>query len=304
MIYNKQKNSETKKNENIMWFEENKQQIHKAEISENEKNHIKKIKNIENSHMRFKHLSDKNSIENIINQQDQIYNKYIIDNAKKDYEEEQYKIDILKNNEKEKLVEIYKQSEQKRKDNKKRNIIEKQKDIEMQKENIEIENKKYKQREEDLIARHNRIQQKMDKMAKSVIEEVNEKILVDENRLVKLQMEKDKKEMEIERDRKIKKYEQNKMINRDLLEQIDEKIKKKDHESLNDKKYRDELMERIKIENEQEQEKRQNYKNSLLIYKDYIKEQHKEKSNQIQYEMNENEENINRQYINKLEERN
>jgi len=70
-----------------------------------------------------------------------------------------------------------------------------------------------KQREEDFAKRLKKIQDKMNAMADTVVRNDNEKRIMEERRIMQLQMEKEMKDLQDERDRKQRLYLNNINVN-------------------------------------------------------------------------------------------
>jgi len=92
-------------------------------------------------------------------------------------------------------------------------VEQKRKDHEAMEQYIANEDRKMKQREKEFAERLQKIQDKMNAMADTVVKNENEKRLKEEKRLLILQMEKAERDAKDERDRKIRIFNQNLEIN-------------------------------------------------------------------------------------------
>lgn len=183
-------------------------------------------------------------------------------------------------------------------------MSQRQRDVELQDQYIAEENKKANLREEQFNLRLKKIQDKMDRMADTVVRNEREQILAEEKRLLKLQMEREERLQADAYIKKIQTLEHNKMVNKQLTVQMDEKLKVKEEQIKADKRYKHMLQNEHDIIELKEQNKKQEHQNSLMDNKNYILSQQEQRKMQINREMNENEERLNKTFINKLDKRN
>jgi hypothetical protein len=83
-----------------------------------------------------------------------------------------------------------------------------------------------------------------------------------------MQAEKEMREIEEERERKAKILEHNRMINVQLMDQMEQKAKKKQDLKDEDRKMQETLLNNNRIKQSEDDIKRSNYKNSLHKNKD------------------------------------
>lgn len=110
----------------------------------------------------------------------------------------------------------------------------------------------------------------MDRMAETVVKNEKEQILAEERRILKLQLEREEKQSADEFMKKLQSIETNKMINKQLVDQIDEKQKVKEEKMKADKRYKQMLADEIHLKELKEQDKKQQHQNSLNDNKNYI----------------------------------
>jgi len=119
-----------------------------------------------------------------------------------------------------------------------------------------------------------------------------------------MQAEKEMREIEEERERKSKILEHNRMINVQLVDQMEQKAKKKQDLKDEDRKMQETLLNNNRIKQSEDDIKRANYKNSLHKNKNYVLKQAEDKKNAEFREMNVNEEKLNRDLLGSLKVRN
>lgn len=112
------------------------------------------------------------------------------------------------------------------------------------------------------------------------------------------------REIEEERERKAKILEHNRMINVQLMDQMEQKAKKKQDLKDEDRKMQETLLNNNRIKQSEDDIKRSNYKNSLHKNKDQVLKQAEDKKNAEFREMNSNEEKLNRDLLGSLKVRN
>lgn len=173
--------------------------------------------------LRAKMLEDKILQDELAKKAEEENDKRSIEEAKRQLEIEKMKQEEAKKVEKEKLLQIYTENEKKRQEQRKMNEKHRQEENEMMQKYIEIEAQKQKKREDDFQGRLKQIQDKMDRMADTVVRNDKEKMIAEEQRLLQLQAEKEMREIQEERERKTKILEHNRMINMHLCDQIDQK---------------------------------------------------------------------------------
>merc|ERR1712127_1028512 len=157
---------------------------------------------------------------------------------------------------KEKLLQIYTENEKKRQEQRKLNEKHRQQENEMMQRYIEAEAEKQKKREDDFQGRLKQIQDKMDRMADTVVRNDKEKMIAEEQRLLQLQAEKEMREIQEERERKTKILEHNRMINMHLCDQIDQKNMKKQELKNDDIRMQEELLADNRRKQERDDNKR------------------------------------------------
>lgn len=143
-----------------------------------------------------------------------------------------------------------------------------QEENEMMQKYIEIEAQKQKKREDDFQGRLKQIQDKMDRMADTVVRNDKEKMIAEEQRLLQLQAEKEMREIQEERERKTKILEHNRMINMHLCDQIDQKNMKKQELKNDDIRMQEELLADNRRKQERDDNKRSMYKQNLNMNRD------------------------------------
>lgn len=119
-----------------------------------------------------------------------------------------------------------------------------------------------------------------------------------------MQAEKEMREIQEERERKAKILEHNRMINLQLVDQMEQKAKKKQDLIDNDHRMQEELLNNNRIKQSEDDMKRANYKQSLLKNKNYVLKQAEDKKNAEFREMNLNEERLNKDLLSSLKVRN
>lgn len=197
---------------------------------------------LEEKKLRAKMLEDKILQDELAKKAEEENDKRSIEEAKRQLEIEKMKQEEAKKVEKEKLLQIYTENEKKRQEQRKLNEKHRQEENEMMQRYIEIEAEKQKKREDDFQGRLKQIQDKMDRMADTVVRNDKEKMIAEEQRLLQLQAEKEMREIQEERERKTKILEHNRMINMHLCDQIDQKNQKKQELKNDDIRMQEELL--------------------------------------------------------------
>lgn len=112
-----------------------------------------------------------------------------------------------------------------------------------------------KRREEEFAARLQKIQDKMNAMADTVVKNENEKRIREEKRLLLLQQEKDLRDAEEERLRKERIKRENLNINKYLMNQMDERQRKKLDEQNRDKEIQSNLLAKNEQKRQEDEQK-------------------------------------------------
>ena len=112
-----------------------------------------------------------------------------------------------------------------------------------------------KRREEEFAARLQKIQDKMNAMADTVVKNENEKRIREEKRLLLLQQEKDLRDAEEERLRKERIKRENLNINKYLMNQMDERQRKKLEEQNRDKEIQSNLLAKNEQKRQEDEER-------------------------------------------------
>jgi len=218
--------------------------------------------------LRAKMLEDKILQDELAKKAEEENDKRSIEEAKRQLEIEKMKQEEAKKVEKEKLLQIYTENEKKRQEQRKMNEKHRQEENEMMQKYIEIEAQKQKKREDDFQGRLKQIQDKMDRMADTVVRNDKEKMIAEEQRLLQLQAEKEMREIQEERERKTKILEHNRMINMHLCDQIDQKNMKKQELKNDDIRMQEELLADNRRKQERDDNKRSMYKQNLNMNRD------------------------------------
>jgi len=218
--------------------------------------------------MRARMLEDKILQDELAKKAEEENDKRSIEEAKRQLEIEKMKQEEAKKVEKEKLLQIYTENEKKRQEQRKMNEKHRQEENEMMQKYIEIEAQKQKKREDDFQGRLKQIQDKMDRMADTVVRNDKEKMIAEEQRLLQLQAEKEMREIQEERERKTKILEHNRMINMHLCDQIDQKNMKKQELKNDDIRMQEELLADNRRKQELDDNKRSMYKQNLNMNRD------------------------------------
>lgn len=213
--------------------------------------------------LRARMLEDKILQDELAKKAEEENDKRSIEEAKRQLEIEKMKQEEAKKVEKEKLLQIYTENEKKRQEQRKMNEKHRQEENEMMQKYIEIEAQKQKKREDDFQGRLKQIQDKMDRMADTVVRNDKEKMIAEEQRLLQLQAEKEMREIQEERERKTKILEHNRMINMHLCDQIDQKNMKKQELKNDDIRMQEELLADNRRKQERDDNKRSMYKQNL-----------------------------------------
>lgn len=206
--------------------------------------------------LRARMLEDKILQDELAKKAEEENDKRSIEEAKRQLEIEKVKQEEAKKVEKEKLLQIYTENEKKRQEQRKMNEKHRQEENEMMQKYIEIEAQKQKKREDDFQGRLKQIQDKMDRMADTVVRNDKEKMIAEEQRLLQLQAEKEMREIQEERERKTKILEHNRMINMHLCDQIDQKNMKKQELKNDDIRMQEELLADNRRKQERDDNKR------------------------------------------------
>lgn len=206
--------------------------------------------------LRARMLEDKILQDELAKKAEEENDKRSIEEAKRQLEIEKMKQEEAKKVEKEKLLQIYTENEKKRQEQRKMNEKHRQEENEMMQKYIEIEAQKQKKREDDFQGRLKQIQDKMDRMADTVVRNDKEKMIAEEQRLLQLQAEKEMREIQEERERKTKILEHNRMINMHLCDQIDQKNMKKQELKNDDIRMQEELLADNRRKQERDDNKR------------------------------------------------
>jgi len=218
--------------------------------------------------LRARMLEDKILQDELAKKAEEENDKRSIEEAKRQLEIEKMKQEEAKKVEKEKLLQIYTENEKKRQEQRKMNEKHRQEENEMMQKYIEIEAQKQKKREDDFQGRLKQIQDKMDRMADTVVRNDKEKMIAEEQRLLQLQAEKEMREIQEERERKTKILEHNRMINMHLCDQIDQKNMKKQELKNDDIRMQEELLADNRRKQERDDNKRSMYKQNLNMNRD------------------------------------
>jgi len=218
--------------------------------------------------LRARMLEDKILQDELAKKAEEENDKRSIEEAKRQLEIEKIKQEEAKKVEKEKLLQIYTENEKKRQEQRKMNEKHRQEENEMMQKYIEIEAQKQKKREDDFQGRLKQIQDKMDRMADTVVRNDKEKMIAEEQRLLQLQAEKEMREIQEERERKTKILEHNRMINMHLCDQIDQKNMKKQELKNDDIRMQEELLADNRRKQERDDNKRSMYKQNLNMNRD------------------------------------
>lgn len=236
MIENKKNLNETAKKENQYWheamFKQNQLAINKDALL----NQNQKLKNIEEKNTRFKIIEERKDDDALKLKENEEFDKMMVEKAKNDLSLEKFKNEEMKQIEYTKLNQIKFDNEVKQKELKKANIAQKQKDVELQEHYLAEEEKKEKMRQDQFNDRLKRIQDKMDRMADTVVKNEREQIIAEEKRILQLQLEKEDRMTADEQMKKLSVMEKNKMINKQLAVQMDEKRQVKEEKVKADKR--------------------------------------------------------------------
>jgi len=227
-----------------------------------------KMNVLDEKKLRAKMLQDKILQDELAKKAEEENDKRSIEEAKRQLEIEKMKQEEAKKVEKEKLLQIYTENEKKRQEQRKMNEKHRQEENEMMQKYIEIEAQKQKKREDDFQGRLKQIQDKMDRMADTVVRNDKEKMIAEEQRLLQLQAEKEMREIQEERERKTKILEHNRMINMHLCDQIDQKNMKKQELKNDDIRMQEELLADNRRKQERDDNKRSMYKQNLNMNRD------------------------------------
>jgi hypothetical protein len=227
-----------------------------------------KMNVLDEKKLRAKMLEDKILQDELAKKAEEENDKRSIEEAKRQLEIEKMKQEEAKKVEKEKLLQIYTENEKKRQEQRKMNEKHRQEENEMMQKYIEIEAQKQKKREDDFQGRLKQIQDKMDRMADTVVRNDKEKMIAEEQRLLQLQAEKEMREIQEERERKTKILEHNRMINMHLCDQIDQKNMKKQELKNDDIRMQEELLADNRRKQERDDNKRSMYKQNLNMNRD------------------------------------
>lgn len=222
----------------------------------------------EEKKLRAKMLEDKILQDELAKKAEEENDKRTIEEAKRLLEIEKMKHEEAKKQEKEKLLQIYTENEKKRQEQKKMTEKARQEENDEMVKYIEIEALKQKKREDDFQVRLKMIQDKMDRMADTVVKNDYEKRIAEEQRLLQMQAEKEMREVQEERERKTKILEHNRMINIHLVDQMDQKTQKKQALKNEDIRMQEELLENNRRKQEADDYKRSMYKSNLHMNKD------------------------------------
>lgn len=213
-------------------------------------------------------LEDKILQDELAKKAEEENDKRTIEEAKRLLEIEKMKHEEAKKQEKEKLLQIYTENEKKRQEQKKMTEKARQEENDEMVKYIEIEALKQKKREDDFQVRLKMIQDKMDRMADTVVKNDYEKRIAEEQRLLQMQAEKEMREVQEERERKTKILEHNRMINIHLVDQMDQKTQKKQALKNEDIRMQEELLANNRRKQEADDYKRSMYKSNLHMNKD------------------------------------
>jgi hypothetical protein len=222
----------------------------------------------EEKKLRAKMLEDKILQDELAKKAEEENDKRTIEEAKRLLEIEKMKHEEAKKQEKEKLLQIYTENEKKRQEQKKMTEKARQEENDEMVKYIEIEALKQKKREDDFQVRLKMIQDKMDRMADTVVKNDYEKRIAEEQRLLQMQAEKEMREVQEERERKTKILEHNRMINIHLVDQMDQKTQKKQALKNEDIRMQEELLANNRRKQEADDYKRSMYKSNLHMNKD------------------------------------
>lgn len=213
-------------------------------------------------------LEDKILQDELAKKAEEENDKRTIEESKRLLEIEKMKHEEAKKQEKEKLLQIYTENEKKRQEQKKMTEKARQEENDEMVKYIEIEALKQKKREDDFQVRLKMIQDKMDRMADTVVKNDYEKRIAEEQRLLQMQAEKEMREVQEERERKTKILEHNRMINIHLVDQMDQKTQKKQALKNEDIRMQEELLANNRRKQEADDYKRSMYKSNLHMNKD------------------------------------
>lgn len=222
----------------------------------------------EEKKLRAKMLEDKILQDELAKKAEEENDKRTIEEAKRLLEIEKMKHEEAKKQEKEKLLQIYTENEKKRQEQKKMTEKARQEENDEMVKYIEIEALKQKKREDDFQVRLKMIQDKMDRMADTVVKNDYEKRIAEEQRLLQMQAEQEMREVQEERERKTKILEHNRMINIHLVDQMDQKTQKKQALKNEDIRMQEELLANNRRKQEADDYKRSMYKSNLHMNKD------------------------------------
>lgn len=95
-------------------------------------------------------------------------------------------------------------------------------------------------------------------MADTVVRNDREKMIAEEQRLLQMQAEKEMREIEEERERKSKILEHNRMINLQLMDQMEQKVQKKQNLKDDDFKMQTDLLNDNRMKQDADDLKRAN----------------------------------------------
>lgn len=172
--------------------------------------------------------------------------------------------------------------------------------------------RKYIQNEDDKLAHRDRefknrldkIQENMDHMAETVVQNERDKRLQEERRLLDLQNKKAIEDSREEEARKERIRLQNIEINKYLQHQMEERVERKHSNVNHDKELQIALLEKNNKMLEEDKKKNNSQKQSLLKNKEFLVQQAETKKNAIDRDMDEREVKINKDLLNDLKVRN
>mmetsp|Transcript_61885 Transcript_61885/g.52435 ORF Transcript_61885/g.52435 Transcript_61885/m.52435 type:complete len:269 (+) Transcript_61885:509-1315(+) len=268
MIDNKKSLQATLKKENQIYdnadFNRKQEEINKDAFT----THIIRLKNKDQKNTCFKILDEKVKDESIRAKEEESFDKMMLDKALLELQQEKFKNEAVKKNEYEKLIQIKYDNERKQKDLKKEKQDQKLLDVDLQEKYLAEELRKQKKREDEFEERLRRIQDKMDKMADTIVKKDKIKIVAEERRLLQLQMDRNLKLLKEEQEKKQFMFQQNKIINEQLVDQMDEKQRLKNDQVKADKRFKDKLIAEINDKESLDEIRRQEHKISLMNNKD------------------------------------
>jgi len=151
------------------------------------------LKNIEEKNTRFKIIEERKDDDALKLKENEEFDKMMVEKAKNDLSLEKLKNEEMKQIEYTKLNKIKSDNEVKQKELKKANMAQKQRDVELQEHYIAEEERKDQMRQEQFNTRLKKIQDKMDRMADTVVKNEREQIIAEEKRILQLQLEREDK---------------------------------------------------------------------------------------------------------------